>query len=142
MKKLAVLLTVVAGGILMHAQKVQQKNIPQPVLSSLQKEFPQAKNIKWEKEKNNYEAGFQIKGEDHSVLFNTSGNVIETEVPINANALSIPIKQFILDKYPKQKIKEAARITDSKGVITYEAEINGRDIIFDADGKFLKEVKD
>lgn len=142
MKKLAVLLTVVAGGVLIHAQKVQQNNVPQPVLSSLQKEFPQAKNIQWEKEKNNYEAGFQIKGENHSVLFTPSGHVIETEVPINSNALSTPIKQFILKKYPNQKIKEAAQITDSKGIVTYEAEINGRDIIFDADGKFLKEIKD
>jgi len=41
-----------------------------------------------------------------------------------------------------KKIKEAAKITDAKGVVTYEAEVTGKDLIFDASGKFLKEIKD
>jgi hypothetical protein len=39
---------------------------------------------------------------------------------------------------PGKKIKEASHITDAKGVISYEAEIDGVDYIFDADGKMLR----
>ncbi|MBT2619561.1 MULTISPECIES: PepSY-like domain-containing protein [Chryseobacterium] len=142
MKKLVVLLTVIAGAVLIHAQKIQHKSVPVSVTSALQKQYPEAKKVKWEKEKDNYEAGFLSKGLEQSVLFNASGNIIETEVPINVNALSASIKQFILKNYPNQKIKEAAKIKDSKGIITYEAEVNGKDLIFDNDGKFLREIKD
>ncbi len=39
-------------------------------------------------------------------------------------------------------MKEAAKITDAHGVVTYEAEVKGMDLLFDSAGKFLKEVKD
>jgi hypothetical protein len=52
---------------------------------------------------------------------------------------------YIAANYPKTKIKEAAKITDNKNVVTYEAEvkIDGKnmDMIFDVAGKFLKLVK-
>ncbi|MBC7865300.1 MAG: hypothetical protein IAF38_20155, partial [Bacteroidia bacterium] len=37
-----------------------------------------------------------------------------------------------------KKVKEAAKITDAKGVVTYEAEIDNADYIFDSTGNFLK----
>jgi hypothetical protein len=35
-------------------------------------------------------------------------------------------------------IKEAARITDANGKTTYEAEVRGKDLIFDEKGNYLK----
>ena len=39
-------------------------------------------------------------------------------------------------------VKELTKITKSNGEINYEAAVKGKDLIFDAAGKFLKEVKD
>ncbi|WP_175620490.1 PepSY-like domain-containing protein [Chryseobacterium schmidteae] len=142
MKKLAILLTLSAGAVLMNAQKVQQKDVPVSVQKSFQKKFPNSKEVKWEKEKDNYEAGFKVKGTETSVVINSSGNILETETEINSNALFASIKEYIAKNYPNQKIKEAAKITDTKGMITYEAEVNGKDLIFDSKGKFLKAIKD
>jgi hypothetical protein len=36
------------------------------------------------------------------------------------------------------KIAEAGRVTDAKGKISYEAQVNGKDIIFDENGTFTK----
>ena len=47
---------------------------------------------------------------------------------------------YIGKNYAGQKIKEAAKIVDSKKVTTYEAEVKEGDLIFDANGKFLKKV--
>ena len=48
---------------------------------------------------------------------------------------------YIKTNYPKSKITEAAKITDDKNVVTYEAEIgkDGKsyDVLFDASGKTL-----
>jgi hypothetical protein len=38
-------------------------------------------------------------------------------------------------------VKEAAKITQADGAIMYEAEVNGKDLIFDASGKFVKQEK-
>jgi len=142
MKKLAFLLTMITAVTFVNAQKVQQKDVPATVQKGFQKQFPTVKDIKWEKEKGNYEAGFTINGTETSVVINLSGNILETETEINSNSLSAPIKVYIAKNYPNQKIKEAAKITDTKGVATYEAEVSGKDLIFDSKGKFIKEVKD
>ncbi len=142
MKKIVFLLAAVASVSFANAQKIQEKDVPAPVKAGLQKQFPNAQNIKWEKEKGNYEAGFKVKQADYSVLLGASGNIMETEVPIANDALPASVKEYISKHYPSKKIKEAAKITDAKGVLTYEAEVNGKDLIFDDSGKFLKEVKD
>ncbi len=142
MKKLIFLLAAVAGVSFTNAQKVSEKEVPAVVKSALQKDYPNVKKVKWEKEKGNYEAGFEVKENDYSVLIDASGNIIETEVEINIDALPANIKSYITKNYPGKKIKEAAKITDNKGVVTYEAEVNDKDLIFDNSGKFLKEVKD
>lgn len=142
MKKLAFLLTMITAVSFVNAQKVQQKDVPASVQKGFQKQFPTVKDVKWGKEKGNYEAGFKINEKETSVIINLSGNILETETEINSSSLSAPIKGYITKNYPNQKIKEAAKITDAKGVVTYEAEISGKDLIFDNKGKFIKEVKD
>lgn len=142
MKKLLFLLTAVAGITVANAQKIQEKSIPEPVKSGLQKRFPDVKNVKWEKEGGNYEAGFKQQGTNYSVLLTSAGDIIETEVGMAADALAAPIKDYVAKNYPGQKIKEAAKITDEKGMVTYEAEVKGKDLIFDDAGKFIKEQKD
>ena len=124
------------------AQEVQHNDVPASAQQSFQKQFPAAKNVKWEKEDGNYEAGFTVNGKKTSVVITPSGNILETETEMSSNSLSASIRAFITKNYPGQKIKEAAKITDAKGIVTYEAEISGKDLIFDSKGKFLKENKD
>lgn len=127
---------------LANAQKISKKEVPPVLKSALQKHYPDAKQLKWEKENANYEAEFEIEKSAYSVLMDASGNILETEIEININALPVNVKDYISKTYPRKKITEVAKITDSNGVITYEAEVNRMDLIFDNSGKFLKEVKD
>lgn len=142
MRKLVFLLAAVASVSFANAQKVSDKEVPAEVKSALQKSHPKAKDLKWEKEKGNYEAGFEVGETDYSVLIDASGKILETEVEIKIDELPANAKAYVAKHYAGQKIKEAAKITDSKGVVTYEAEVKGKDLIFDNTGKFLKEVKD
>jgi hypothetical protein len=48
---------------------------------------------------------------------------------------------YLQANYANKKIKESAKITSAAGIITYEAEVEDKDLIFDGNGKFLKEVK-
>lgn len=139
MKKSVILLAAMFSLTFANAQKVSYKEVPTVVKSALQKSYPNAKEIKWEKEKDNYEAEFEVNETDYSILIDASGNIIETEIEIEIDELPANAKAYISKNYAGQKIKEAAKITDSKGVVTYEAEIKGKDLIFDSNGNFIKE---
>lgn len=138
------------------AQKIKEAEVPKAVLESFQKHFNGAKAEKWEKEDGNYEAEFDVsrvsmdnlkaKKEEieMSALFSTSGELLESEEEIKVSALPAAVNDYISKNYAGYKIEEAAKITDSKGTVTYEAEVekgkDEMDLIFDANGTFLKKV--
>ena len=104
--------------------------------------YPNITKAKWEQEGVNYEAEFDLNKVETSVLFDASGNVLETETEIKVTELPKSATDYCAKTWAGKKIKEASKIIDSKGVLTYEAEIEGMDQIFDANGTFLKSQKD
>ena len=75
-------------------------------------------------------------------MFEPNGTFTESEVDIKAAVLPATVLAYVKEHYKGKTIKEAAKITKADGAINYEAEVNGKDVIFDANGKFLKEMKD
>jgi hypothetical protein len=142
MKKLTMIIALGFGSTLTYAQKVQEAEVPASVKTTFKKEYPSVKEAKWEKEKGNYEASFDLNKVDNSVLIDAQGNLIEKEVEIELKQLPQGVLEYVKKNYAGKEPKEAAKITDAKGVVTYEAEMKGMDILFDSTGKFLKEVKD
>ena len=123
-----------------NAQKVKSSAVPAAAKAALTKKYPQATGITWEKEKANYEANWGGKsGEDMSVQFTPGGVFVEEVVAISPSALPAGVAPYVKEKYKVTKIKEAGKVTDAAGTITYEAEVKGRDLVFDGNGKFLKE---
>lgn len=113
--------------------------IPAIVKASFTKAYPTVKNVKWNKENENYEASFDLNEDDCSVLFDAQGNIIETEIEIEASKLPKGVLEYIKEHY-KKSIREISKITDAKGIITYEVEIKGKDILFNSEGSFIKEI--
>lgn len=142
MKKLMLMTVAAMFTSLTFAQKMQDKDVPATVKTTFQKQYPDAKELKWEKENGNFEVEFELKETEYSVLLDASGNILETEIEISIDALPSNAKDYVLKNHSGQKIKEAAKITDAKGTVTYEAEIKGIDLIFDSNGNFIKDVKE
>ncbi len=117
-------------------------DVPAAVKAAFAKKYPTITKVKWDKENENYEASFDLGKADCSVLFDASGNIIETEIEIEINELPKGVLDYVKAHYPSKKAKEAAKITDAKGAITFEVELKGMDVLFDNEGKFIKEVKD
>jgi hypothetical protein len=141
MKKLALMMVAAMITSLTFAQKLQEKDVPAPVKTAFQKNFPLAKVEKWEKEGVNFEAEFELNKSEQSVLFDAQGDIIETEIEIEISELPYGIVDYVKTNYKGQSVKEAAKISDTKGTLTYEAEIKGMDLLFDSNGKFIKEIK-
>ena len=141
MKKLVLMMVAAMITSLTFAQKLQEKDVPAPVKTAFQKNFPQAKVEKWEKEGINFEAEFELNKSEQSVLFDAQGDIIETEIEIEISELPNGILDYVKKNYKGQSVKEAAKITDTKGTLTYEVEIKGMDLLFASNGKFVKEIK-
>ena len=140
MKKI-VLLTIgtLLTTLAIQAQNLKSKDVPALVKSALQKKYPEAKGVSWEKEKGNYEGNWGGKsGEDHSVQFSPSGEFLEMVNAIPVSELPKPVSAYTREHYKGAKITEAGRVTDARGKISYEAEVHGKDIIFDENGNFVK----
>jgi hypothetical protein len=119
-----------------------QKNIPNEVKIAFAKKYPKVTKVKWEKENGDFEAGFTIDKIENSVLLDSKGNILETEVAIENATLSKEIIAYVAKNYVGKKIKGAAKINSIKEGLIYEVEVDGKDVLFNETGKFLRESKD
>ena len=140
MKKAAFILPVIiAFAASTYAQDIKTKDVPAAVKEALIKKYPKATKVSWEKEKGNYEANWGGKsGEDTSVQFTPVGAFVEEVDAIPVSQLPAEVAAYVKAHYNGAKIKEAGKVTDASGKHFFEAEIKGKDLIFDESGKFVK----
>jgi Putative beta-lactamase-inhibitor-like, PepSY-like len=142
MKKLSTItVAMVLAAFFVNAQKMDASKVPAAVKAGFSKQYPGV-TAKWEKEIGKYEANFKQNGNTMSALFEANGTMIESEMDIAVSALPAAVLAYVKVHYKGKSIKEGAKITKADGTVNYEAEVNGKDVIFDAGGKFLKEAKD
>ena len=134
MKSIIIILT--AALLCGNSALAQKNNVPSDIKTAFSKKYPSATKVKWEKERSKYETSFLLNGKEMSVLFDTYGAIEETETKIAASELPAKAKNYVISK---GRIKEAARIVAANGKVKYEAEVKGRDLIFDDKGNFLEE---
>lgn len=120
------------------AQKLSEDKVPAPVKAKFKTLYPAMKEVKWEMEKADYEAGFEVNKTETSVVIDAQGNLKETETEIAVSALPKAAADYIAKNHPGAKIAEAAKIVDASGKVTYEAEVNKKDLVFNEKGNFLK----
>jgi hypothetical protein len=142
MKKL-IMLPALFAAIAFSAcgQKLDASKVPAAVKAAFTKQYPGV-TAKWEKEDGKYEASFKQAGNDVSAMFEPNGTFTESETEMKATDLPAGIVAYVKEHYKGKTIKSGAKITKVDGTINYEAALGGKDVIFDANGKFLKEVKD
>jgi ABC-type sulfate transport system substrate-binding protein len=132
-------LTVMAIVSMAIAQDVKSSDVSAAAKSALLKKYPKATKVTWEKENGNFEANWGGKsGEDMSVQFSPAGAFVEQVVAISPNELPPAIAVYVKQHYKGAKITEAGKVTDANGATKYEAEVKGKDVIFDEKGNFLK----
>jgi len=131
MKKLMLLIALFA---LAQTTFAQASKVPQAVKTALAQAYPNATDVDWELEDGKYEAEIDMEGgKEMSLLYDASGSLLETEVEIAFSELPQAVQAALKGK----KVKETAKITDAKGMVTFEAEVKGKDLMFDTQGKQL-----
>ena len=118
---------------------------PDVVENAFKKEFPGIKAVTWDQENGEYEAEFKLNGCDASATYDKTGHKKEVEIAIVKKEIPANILAYIEEQYPDYFLTNAAKITNDKGIIIYEAEIGKSntfyDVLFDSTGNFIKMVE-
>lgn len=138
MKHFILLCIAVSFSIGAFAQKVKEADVPQVVKDAFSKMYPNATVEKWEKENGNYEAEFDLNKVDNSAVFTPEGSLVMTEIEITTGELPQGARDYVKNNLGNKKITEASKITSASGEVTFEAEVGGKDYIFDANGTYLR----
>lgn len=138
MKNLIIIAALSLGFGSAYAQKLKEADVPAAVKESFAKKYPGAKVEKWEKEEGEYEAEFDLNKVENSASFDANGVFLQSEVEIKVAELPKGVSDYLAKNLAGKKVKEASKITDAKGTVMYEAEVDEVDYIFDSNGSFLK----
>lgn len=143
MKNTVIIFALALGVNYANAQTVKEAEVPEAVKKTQSQNFPKIKVEKWEKEGANFESEFHVNKIETSAIFEANGTLVATETEMKPSELPKEITDYVTKNMAGKKIKEAAKIIDAGGTISYEAEIENVDYIFDPNGTLLKkEVED
>lgn len=125
--------------------KTFQPKIPDSILKSFQKHFPDAKNVKWEIDEDDddkiWEAEFKFLKKKHSACFDINGNLLETEYETNLDNVPSRIIKKMQEIYPKGRIKSIEHVTKNSNIF-YEIEIKLKkdtyEVLFNESGDLIK----
>lgn len=140
MKTLSIIAALLLGVGYVNAQEKKEKEIAVPATTkaALLKQFPNAKDLEWEKKGDVFEAEFELNKEEAHALIDASGKIIKSEVEMDVVQLPKAIADYVTKNLDGKRVKEASKITDENGAVTYEVEVGRKEYIFDATGSFVK----
>jgi hypothetical protein len=142
MKTLFTIFTLGLGFSFANAQTIKEVDVPVPVKEAFKNQYPTAKVEKWEKEDSNYEVEFKVNKVETSVMFDSNGKFLSSEIEIKVSELPKGILDYVSNNFAGKKVKESSKITNADGNINYEVEIENIDYIFDSNGSLIKKEED
>jgi len=134
MKKILIVIFLFPITLFAQSDKsVSAKNVPQAIPVHLLKNYPSHTHVSYFIEKDAdtvcYEADFTYLKQKYSLLFDTLGNVVETEIEISFEKLTESVEKLIEEKLSldlkKYKIKKTQAV-DFRGMLLYEIQVRGK----------------
>jgi hypothetical protein len=140
MKKIILLLALL---LLISGSAMAQITVPQAVKSAFEAKFPNAENVKWDKEnRSEYEANFTLGVTEMSASFLRDGTWLETETTIAVDQLPQAVQDAVKQNYSTGTITGASKIEKADNSIVYETDIRikskTKEVIFDEKGNIVK----
>jgi uncharacterized membrane protein YkoI len=124
--------------------KVNEKDMPQPVLAAFKSAYPNATVRGYAKEKEKGKVFYEIESTDGATMrdisYHPDGTVAEVEETVAATDLPAAAQKVIQTKYPRAVVTKAEKTTAGDKVSYEVIAKRGKQKIslaFDADGKLL-----
>jgi hypothetical protein len=141
-KYILFILLVTTIGSTIYAQSKKQIHVPDKVKSAFVSYYPEAVNVKWNKDPKGFEVNFILENISASLVLNVDGKLLETETSIPQTELPNDALEHVSKNFRNYKITETAKIVKCDGTITYEVQITKskikKDLFFTVDGKNIQ----
>ncbi|WP_165805988.1 PepSY-like domain-containing protein [Marixanthomonas spongiae] len=146
MKNLKLAALALFASVAMYGQDVTASKVPSNFTDGLLKAYPNATNIEWERNGNDYKVEFDSGRMEHEIWFNKTGDMVRVEKDITRAELPTIVSEIIKRDYPDFKIDDVQSVFKD-GVTTYVVEIEkgwSKDITitFTQTGKVMSIMKD
>lgn len=134
---------IMAAAMLLFIPAIHATEVPDAIENAFRQKFPEAKKVKWEREKNkDYEASFLLNNKEVSAVYSPEGELKETETAIAVADLPAALVSVLNKKYPGAVIKEAEKVERADASVLYEVEIKfnkkEKELLLDAEGNESK----
>lgn len=147
MRKWTIILLLIFSGSVFAQENTKvitaQIEVPEIVEKEFKKEFPEAYEVKWEMEKENYEAEFQIEGFGAEAIFEPSGNLVKYKKEISLNSLPKAVVKAVDKMYQGEKFDDQRKLVIG-GKVYYQLEIENtymdEQLVFDKNGRLAEGV--
>ena len=124
-----------------QAQKLNLSKVPGAAKAAFAKANPN-KAGEWEKENGNYEVNFKKDEKKMSYVINKNGSILETEGEIDVNELPETVKAYVKQHNKGAIAKAAEKIVNANGETSYEVKVKNKELMFDSNGKMIKQVSE
>ena len=128
-----------------EAQDIPRSEVPSVVANAFQVAFPQATDVEWELQGDQYKVDFEIGRADHDVWFDKEGKTIKHKEEIAASDLPAAVTIAIRKDFSAYRVEDVEKI-EEQGNVSYEMELDGSPtdlkVVFAADGKILRKTND
>lgn len=143
MKNLKIATVALFASAAVSAQDLTISQVPTNLNSNFQKTYPNATDVEWEREGENYKVEFEMGQMDNEIYYGKNGNVLKSEMEITENGLPPAVKKTVQNKYPNYKIDEVV-VTEENGRKTYGVELEkwfqkDKKLLIAGDGTFINE---
>lgn len=133
------LFVIIIGNVL--AGSIEQSKVPAVVLNTFQLKFPNAEDIKWNIEKDNYQIDFKVNTKANKLIIDFKGKVLKHNQDLFVSEIPRVVLETIKRKVGYFDVNDADKYVEGNKT-TYEIQfrINGKDIYFwiDEKGKLIK----
>jgi len=138
MKKLILLIAVLCMMSISYAQVLTLNDVPPAISKAFVKSHPKVTTVEWTKSENNFKANYVVDSTDRSATYNVAGKVTETEKQISVASLPTTVIAYVNTNFQDAYVKQASKITSSRGKVNYCVKIKDVVLMFDSNGKNIK----
>ena len=117
---------------------IKEIDVPIAVVDRFNQLYPSTNVMGWDLVDGNYLASFTFNSNSMSVLFATTGAIIETTTEILESQLPKSCTDYCAKYFVGKKIKSAYKTIDASGRVFYKVDIDKNLLLFDATGSFIR----
>ena len=143
MKKLGLMLFCAALSYRMLAQTetaIEDTDVPKVVEASFAKTHPNAKQLNWIKEDQTYVASYKEHNVNQWTSYDHLGKLLENKWKVPVNELPYSAQSHAR-KNGSEHMQEYYKITNFRGVVSYEVVTATKEFYFDSAGSLVKTLE-